>query len=76
MHYFTSFSLSLNCSTQNEPHNPISHFDKDNLHTKSLVLATRTSYGRPMIICLFLVNNTHDITNWNRRFHGECEINC
>lgn len=55
MHYFTSFSLSLNCSTQNEPHNPISHFDKDNLHTKSLVLATRTSYGRPMIICLFLV---------------------
>ena len=53
MHYFTSFSLSLNCSTQNEPHNPISHFDKDNLHTKSLVLATRTSYGRPMIICLF-----------------------
>lgn len=43
MHYFTSFSLSLNCSTQNEPHNPISHFDKDNLHTKSLVLATISS---------------------------------
>ena len=50
MHYFTSFSLSLNCSTQNEPHNPISHFDKDNdiiwkTHDNMLVFSILRKYN-------------------------------